>query len=58
MTRDMRQDGVMEITSIGRLGGDQLYIMTAPAIRDVFCPEVGWTVERDGFCFDCGATDH
>lgn len=48
----------MNITSIGRPGGDQLYIMTPPVLRDVFCPEVGWTVERDGFCFDCGATDH
>lgn len=29
-----------------------------PTLTDVFCPQVGWTVARDGFCYDCGATDH
>ena len=48
----------MNITSIGRPGGDQIYIMEPPVLADVFCPEVGWTVSRDGVCFDCGATDH
>ena len=48
----------MNIRSIGRPGGDMLYIMDKPEIQDVFCPEVGWTVSRDGFCCDCGKTDH
>ena len=48
----------MNITAIGRPGGDMLYVMEAPTLTDVFCPEVGWTTARDGFCFDCGATDH
>lgn len=30
----------------------------APVLTDVFCPQVGWTVARDGFCYDCGATNH
>lgn len=42
----------------GRAGGDATYIMTTPTLADVFCPRVGWTVARDGFCYDCGATDH
>lgn len=29
-----------------------------PVLTDVFCPQAGWTVARDGFCYDCGATDH
>ena len=29
-----------------------------PVMEDVFCPYVGWTISRDGFCYDCGATDH
>lgn len=29
-----------------------------PEFTDVFCPETGWTTARDGFCYDCGATDH
>ena len=29
-----------------------------PVLTDVFCPEVGWTVAHDGFCFDCGAVNH
>lgn len=29
-----------------------------PVMVDVFCPEVGWTISRDGFCYDCGATAH
>lgn len=58
MTRAGWLDGYMDIQSIGRPGGDMLYIMTAPVLTDVFCPEVGWTVARDGFCYDCGATDH
>lgn len=40
-------------------GGDSIIIIQdAPEFADVFCPEVGWTTARDGFCFDCGATDH
>lgn len=39
-------------------GGDRIIIQEAPDFTDVFCPEVGWTTARDGFCFDCGATDH
>ena len=48
----------MNITAVGRPGGDMLYVMEPPTLTDVFCPHVGWTVARDGFCFDCGATDH
>lgn len=44
--------------SIGRPGGDQLYIQEAPEFTTVFCPEVGWETARDGFCVACGATDH
>lgn len=29
-----------------------------PEFEDVFCPYVGWTITRDGFCIDCGSTDH
>lgn len=39
-------------------GGDSIIVQDAPDFTDVFCPEVGWTTARDGFCFDCGATDH
>lgn len=39
-------------------GGDRLIFQEAPVFRDVFCPQVGWTTERDGFCFDCGSTTH
>lgn len=31
---------------------------TPPVLADVFCPLNGWTVSRDGFCYNCGATDH
>lgn len=44
--------------SIGRAGGDQVYIQDAPEFATVFCPEVGWETARDGFCVACGATDH
>lgn len=31
---------------------------TPPVLTDVFCPQVGWTVARDGFCYDWGSTAH
>lgn len=36
----------------------RLHVFTPPILTDVFCPLNGPTVARDGFCFDCGATDH
>lgn len=46
------------ITTVTLAGGDSHHYQTPPTFVDVFCPEVGWTVTRDGFCFDCGAPDH
>lgn len=36
----------------------RIIIQHKPDFTDVFCPEVGWTTARDGFCVECGATDH
>ena len=37
---------------------DRVITLHVPTLTEVFCPQVGWTVARDGFCHDCGSTDH
>lgn len=40
-------------------GGDSTYLMVEPTLADAFCPFTGdWATIIDGFCRNCGATDH
>lgn len=48
----------MGIQTIGREGGDMVYIMEKPEFTTVWCPEVGYETARDGFCAACGSRSH